>query len=56
MEHSLQTYLERQPTEVLENFLQSDLSDECSYAIPTIQEILKKRRNNMVLLPLDGVG
>ena len=44
MEHSLQAYLQRQSTDVLEKILQRCLCDECSYAIPIIQEILEQRK------------
>ena len=44
MEHSLQAYLARQSTDVLEKILQSCLCGECSYAIPIIHEILEQRK------------
>ena len=47
MEHSLYTYLSNQPVSTLENLLQEidagAYSEDYSYLIPMIKDILKKR-------------
>ena len=50
MDHSLQAYLERQPTLKLETLLQElytgTYGANYAYMIPIIEEILEKRKNS----------